>query len=741
MNINEQYNNYKNNRKLLTFKYLNKEPNKSNYKICIIVPHRNRINHLEKLLDKIKDIDIYIIDQNNADKFNRGLLLNIGYLIAKKKYNYDRYIFHDVDSYPDKDLIDLYTQYINYNIHYACNDYKYNFSTFLGGVIGFNKEDFEKINGFPNTFFGWGGEDDALYNRCVTNNIDIYRPQVGKYELDEHSSPTTYELNKSKKKSILDDLKNWHKDGIKQLLNLYINYKKYTKLNDFINFNESNINNSKILLNEDNEYNNINFYKIDYIATHFKLYDTIENKDFVQEKINKKLKYFQNSNHKYFQHKTNPIFISFLEPLIEWEEIKKNIIDTYTKPKKAKKIVKNTKIEELVKNNFANYKENLTKENLEETIKFIFDNYSELIYFRIRNNKIECSYHLYNPKVKIDWYKYLKYKNNNLDESLLEIMEQRGIKYYTLMKPHFIHANNCLLGFDSYSYFEGNPHTYVKTFEEMILATLEKYTLPDCDLLINRKDFPYLRQDNKSAYEHLNTDIITDIKKYWMIGSQSRKNIHLDIPIPSADEWSFTKENQENIDWDKKKDIALFRGQSSGCSSTLENPRIKLADLSYQWSKDPNKKNLIDVALSKLVIRIKAFNKIIGVDRSKELEYLVGSFMNKEEQQKYKYIFNIEGNAQAYRFPSEFNKNSVILNVKSEYKMWFEPLLENNKHFIEIDRDYNNLYDTILWLKENDQKAKTIAKNGCKFYKDNLSKDSIIDYWYFYMYYTNLFSV
>ena len=85
MNINDQYNNYKNNRKLLTFKYLKKDTIIKQYKICIIVPHRNRLDHLKKLLDKIKNIDIYIIDQNNADKFNRGLLLNIGYLIAKKK--------------------------------------------------------------------------------------------------------------------------------------------------------------------------------------------------------------------------------------------------------------------------------------------------------------------------------------------------------------------------------------------------------------------------------------------------------------------------------------------------------------------------------------------------------------------------------------------------------------------------------------------------------------------------------
>ena len=35
----------------------------------------------------------------------------------------------------------------------------------FGGAGAFRKEDFEKINGFSNQFWGWGGEDDDLYRR------------------------------------------------------------------------------------------------------------------------------------------------------------------------------------------------------------------------------------------------------------------------------------------------------------------------------------------------------------------------------------------------------------------------------------------------------------------------------------------------------------------------------------------------------------------------------------------------
>ena len=49
-----------------------------------------------------------MIEQANTQKFNRGILLNIGFDLAKKK-NYDYYIFHDVDSLPDEELMNLYS--------------------------------------------------------------------------------------------------------------------------------------------------------------------------------------------------------------------------------------------------------------------------------------------------------------------------------------------------------------------------------------------------------------------------------------------------------------------------------------------------------------------------------------------------------------------------------------------------------------------------------------------------------
>jgi len=41
------------------------------------------------------------------------------------------------------------------------------YSTLFGGIEAFSTEHFQLINGFSNQFFGWGGEDDNLYDRCL----------------------------------------------------------------------------------------------------------------------------------------------------------------------------------------------------------------------------------------------------------------------------------------------------------------------------------------------------------------------------------------------------------------------------------------------------------------------------------------------------------------------------------------------------------------------------------------------
>lgn len=54
------------------------------------------------------DYGIFIVEQEGEGQFNRAKLFNVGYLETLKLYDYDCFIFHDVDHIPEDDR-NLYT--------------------------------------------------------------------------------------------------------------------------------------------------------------------------------------------------------------------------------------------------------------------------------------------------------------------------------------------------------------------------------------------------------------------------------------------------------------------------------------------------------------------------------------------------------------------------------------------------------------------------------------------------------
>lgn len=212
--------------------------------VAIIIPYRNRMEHLIHFFDNISSLethgvsyDIFVVEQFNIEKFNRGLLLNIGYIASRHIKKYDRYIFHDVDSYPSQSLFNQYGLFLDKNIHYASPflGYKYGYDKFVGGVIGLGSKDFEKANGFSTIFFGWGGEDDSFYTRMAVNSIPLYRPSTGSYRLDEHDIPTDDEYNMDRKKNIAYDKIHWRKNGLTKITKNNVHY-SFVNESNFMKF-------------------------------------------------------------------------------------------------------------------------------------------------------------------------------------------------------------------------------------------------------------------------------------------------------------------------------------------------------------------------------------------------------------------------------------------------------------------------------------------------------------------------
>ena len=88
-------------------------------------------------------------------------------------------------------------------------------------MVAINKDHFEKINGYPNNFWGWGGEDEDLKLRILKNKICTTRPTIGKYlelehELTQNYKEFTFEYQIE---TIYSDIKDnkWKQNGIRDL--------------------------------------------------------------------------------------------------------------------------------------------------------------------------------------------------------------------------------------------------------------------------------------------------------------------------------------------------------------------------------------------------------------------------------------------------------------------------------------------------------------------------------------------
>lgn len=184
-------------------------------RLAIIVPYRDRAEHLGKFiphmisyferdkLDRNIAYSIHFVEQMGDEKFNRGKLLNSGFEIAKDDADY--FCFHDVDYLPvwaDYSYCDRPTHIIWHGLLP-----RYQYPGFIGGVVLFNKQDFVKVNGFSNDYWGWGEEDEELRERCFLVGLSVDRRDGTFTRLDHEnagfkpdgSRPAEGDTNKKKR--------------------------------------------------------------------------------------------------------------------------------------------------------------------------------------------------------------------------------------------------------------------------------------------------------------------------------------------------------------------------------------------------------------------------------------------------------------------------------------------------------------------------------------------------------------
>ncbi|KAK0427618.1 hypothetical protein QR680_010327 [Steinernema hermaphroditum] len=196
------------------------------HKVAIIIPYRDRHSHLIRLLNflfpilrqQLVDFRFIVTEQYGDDLFNKGRIMNAAFRLAEN-LNVDCVIFHDVDMFPqdDRNPYGCPTTPRHLGAFVSNLGYQLWYKEIVGGALSITMNDYRAVNGYSNMYWAWGGEDDDMGTRILSQNYTIERPnpETGRYSMLKHvkrkrtAPKLIYKLLDSASKR-------WETDGLNQ---------------------------------------------------------------------------------------------------------------------------------------------------------------------------------------------------------------------------------------------------------------------------------------------------------------------------------------------------------------------------------------------------------------------------------------------------------------------------------------------------------------------------------------------
>lgn len=442
--------------------------------------------------------------------------------------------------------------------------------------------------------------------------------------------------------------------------------------------------------------------------------------------------------------------------------------DFHKKFKPSKRVVPRSNIFQDTQSVFSNtllpIYDSPSKDTTLNTIDYVFNELRRGVFVQIQGNKIKTFVAINNyegsgfdisKRLKVDPAKY-----KDLDDFVHQA-QITHFKNYRLTKRQedSIYFLDCAVNL-----WERDPKPaeidvdWLYTYQyHMLSELLKNRTIGDREFFINSKDQTMLVKDGVSSpHYHIVGNLTTPMnrksKKYTYILNFGSHKRYADLAVPTNDDWELITQNiflglcrdtyidvfkNINTDFDSKIPTCIFRGGSTGCGMVIkDNPRLKAAYLSNKYYNHPkyghkNKNGqYLDARLISFKIKPKKHysSQYIDIIDPKKLPVRLSKKMSFGQISNYKYVLSIEGNIAQFRLTLELSYNSVILLVKSEYYIWYQPLLEPWVHYVPVKSDLSDLMEKIQWCRDNDRKCKEIASRARLFYKKYITKESVFDY-------------
>ncbi|KAJ3202780.1 F-actin-capping protein subunit alpha [Clydaea vesicula] len=190
------------------------------------------------------------------------------------------------------------------------------------------------------------------------------------------------------------------------------------------------------------------------------------------------------------------------------------------------------------------------------------------------------------------------------------------------------------------------------------------------------------------------------------------------------------------VPWEEKLDVLFWRGSTTGGMFKKNYPWRKYHRTNLiKWERDFRTRNPLQVFDSgenfskyyenypkinnpqfKTMIDV-GFNRMVQNDvethREIEREFGLKKPLDYKNTLKFKYLLVIDGNTWPARFQSYLSSGSVLL-YNGIFEDWFNWKIKPWIHYVPVNLDFSDLEEKLIWLKNNEEKAKEIVENARK---------------------------
>jgi hypothetical protein len=263
------------------------------------------------------------------------------------------------------------------------------------------------------------------------------------------------------------------------------------------------------------------------------------------------------------------------------------------------------------------------------------------------------------------------------------------------------------------------------TFDKILKRLKRSVKLPDIDFIVCMMDgVPEVYVSNDfwiTESKELQAPLLAWAKK------EKAEHIVLIPDILTTIEYSWEKEIEtierfyRSTPWEKRQNIAFWRGNSTDKGYTMENypqrPRFQISLLSKNFPQ------YVDAGLIKIVPDDLASHfRSLGV---------IKNFASIAEHLPYKYLPVLDGWMCTYPgYQWRLMSGSLPMKQESDEMQYFYPQLKPFVHYVPIKHDMSDLIEKVIWANLHDAECKKIAQNARSFAKDNLMPNDIYAYFY-----------